>query len=63
MLVEPVEKSTQPHNSQNQPSESDNNLDPLFRMDELAVDTGIDDLAEHIDHYLYGHPRHSDHEV
>ncbi len=34
--------------------------DPLFRMTELAVDTGIPDLATNIDHYLYGHPRASD---
>jgi hypothetical protein len=34
--------------------------DPLFRMAELAVDTGIPDLATNIDHYLYGHPRAGD---
>jgi hypothetical protein len=28
-------------------------------MSELAVDTGIDDLATNIDHYLYGAPRAS----
>lgn len=33
---------------------------PLLRMTELAVDTGITDLATNIDHYLYGHPRASD---
>lgn len=32
-------------------------LDPLFRMGELAVDTGIEDLATNVDHYLYGHPK------
>jgi hypothetical protein len=30
--------------------------DPLFRIGELAVETGIPDLATHADHYLYGHP-------
>lgn len=31
-----------------------NDSDPLFRMDELAVDTGIPDLSSNLDHYLYG---------
>ena len=31
--------------------------DSLFRMGELAVDTGIPDLATNADHYLYGHPK------
>lgn len=31
-----------------------NESDPLFQMDELAVDTGIPDLASNLDHYLYG---------
>lgn len=31
--------------------------DPLMRMSELAVETGISDLATNIDHYLYGHPK------
>lgn len=34
--------------------------DPLWRMADLAVDTGIRDLATNIDHYLYGHPKASD---
>jgi hypothetical protein len=29
----------------------------LFRMGELAVETGIPDLAVNADHYLYGHPK------
>ena len=29
----------------------------LFRMGELAVETGIADLALNADHYLYGHPK------
>jgi hypothetical protein len=32
-------------------------LDPVFRMAELAVDTGIPDLGVNINHYLYGHPK------
>ena len=34
--------------------------DPIFRMGELAVETGIPDLATNIDHYLYGHPKATD---
>lgn len=34
--------------------------DPFYRVYELAVPTGIPDLAENIDHYLYGHPKVSD---
>ena len=30
--------------------------DPLFTLDKLAIETGIKDLAEHHDHYLYGVP-------
>lgn len=32
-------------------------LDPLFTMGDLAVETGVPDLAVNIDHYLYGHPK------
>lgn len=34
--------------------------DPVFAMHELAVETGISDLATNIDHYLYGHPKVDD---
>jgi hypothetical protein len=34
--------------------------DPLLRMTDLAIDTGISDLATNIDHYLYGHPKAGD---
>jgi hypothetical protein len=34
--------------------------DPLLRMTDLAVETGIPDLATNIDHYLYGHPKAGD---
>ncbi len=33
---------------------------PLLKMLDLAVDTGIPDLATNIDHYLYGHPKVDD---
>ena len=28
--------------------------DPLFDLKDIAVETGIKDLAEHHEHYLYG---------
>jgi hypothetical protein len=31
--------------------------DPIFRIVDFAVDTGIPDLATNLDHYLYGHPK------
>lgn len=31
--------------------------DPAFRLHELAVKTGIRDLAEQHDHYIYGTPK------
>jgi hypothetical protein len=34
--------------------------DPLLGMIELAVDTGIPDLSENADHYLYGHPKRTE---
>lgn len=30
--------------------------DPLFTLHELAIETGIKDLAQNHDHYLYGTP-------
>ena len=30
--------------------------DPLFGIHDLAVETGLKNLAEHHDHYLYGTP-------
>jgi hypothetical protein len=42
------------------PPVRDDELDPIFRIAELAVDTGIPDLATNIDHYLYGHPKVTD---
>ena len=32
----------------------------LYRLGELAVPTGVPDLALNIDHYLYGHPKVDD---
>ena len=34
--------------------------DPLMRIIDFAVDTGIPDLAENADHYLYGFPKEVD---
>ena len=34
--------------------------EPLSRMVDLAVETGLRDLATNVDHYLYGHPKVSD---
>ncbi len=31
--------------------------DPLFGLKDIAVETGIKDLAVHHDHYLYGVPK------
>jgi len=33
--------------------------DPIYRIGELALPTGVPDLAKNIDHYLYGHPKNS----
>ncbi len=41
-------------------SEQDRREFNIFRMGDLAVDTGIPDLATNIDHYLYGHPKVTD---
>jgi len=41
-------------------SQTRSGADPLARMTDLAVKTGIPDLATNIDHYLYAHPRASD---
>jgi hypothetical protein len=34
--------------------------DPLLKMVELAVETGIPDLATNVDRYLYAYPKASD---
>jgi hypothetical protein len=34
--------------------------DPIYNIGELAVSTGISDLSQNIDHYLYGHPKKED---
>jgi hypothetical protein len=31
--------------------------DPMYRIGELAIHTGIPNLARNIDHYLYGHKK------
>jgi transketolase len=35
---------------------------PFYKIHELAIDMGITDLAENLDHYLYGHDKVSDEE-
>ena len=30
---------------------------PIYQLHEYAVDLGSDDLAQNIDHYLYGHDK------
>jgi hypothetical protein len=35
-------------------------VDPVYRLGDRAVRTGIPDLSINIDHYLYGHPKVSD---
>lgn len=42
------------------PAPAPGELDPVWRMGELAEDTGIPDLGVNIDHYLYGHPKVKD---
>ena len=39
---------------------SDDERDPAFDLADIAMDTGITDLAENIDHYLYGLPKQSE---
>jgi hypothetical protein len=39
------------------PAADSRELDPIWSIGELAVPTGIPDLATNIDHYLYGHPK------
>jgi hypothetical protein len=38
----------------------DEDLDPAWRIGELAKPTGVPDLAVNADHYLYGHPKVTD---
>jgi hypothetical protein len=54
--VEPLTPATESKPTKIDPSE----LDPVWRMAELAEDTGIPDLGVNIDHYLYGHPKVKD---
>ncbi len=39
---------------------SSSKADDLEAMTDLAIETGIPDLASNIDHYLYGHPKATD---
>jgi hypothetical protein len=58
----PVRVEILPQPSENSPSSEtgQGELDPVWRMGDFAVDTGIPDLAVNIDHYLYGHPKVDD---
>ncbi|HEY4597386.1 MAG TPA: hypothetical protein VIJ02_13380 [Thermoanaerobaculia bacterium] len=38
-------------------TQDEEKTDPLLQMPDLAVETGIPDLATNIDFYLYGHPK------
>lgn len=38
-------------------AKNDEEQDPALGLAELAIDTGISDLAREHDHYLYGTPR------
>lgn len=35
-------------------------IDPAADFSDIAIDSGITDLAENIDHYLYGLPKQSE---
>jgi len=37
--------------------ETKENKESLLNVEDIAVETGISDLAEHHDHYLYGVPK------
>lgn len=39
---------------------SEDDTDPAFDLADIAMNTGITDLAENIDHYLYGLPKQSE---
>lgn len=41
-------------------AQKNGDADELWRMGELAADTGIPDLSINHDHYLYGHPKVKD---
>lgn len=41
-----------------EPSSADS--DSVYRLGELAVPTGVADLAANVDHHLYGHPKAHD---
>ena len=39
---------------------SENEKDPAETIADLAIDTGVSDLATNIDYYLYGLPKQSE---
>ena len=46
-------------NQEKEKIEEDPWVEFLENIDQYAVETGIEDLAENHDHYLYGTPKHS----
>ena len=57
----PVKVELLPQPSEHEKPKIDKSqLDPVFRMGELATDAGPPDLSINIDHYLYGHPKVKD---
>jgi hypothetical protein len=49
-----------PPKAENETRMVDSELDPIFRIGEIAQDAGISDLSVNVDHYLYGHPKVTD---
>lgn len=39
---------------------TESDVDPVYRLYELALPSGIPDMARNVDHYLYGHPKVDD---
>jgi len=60
VTVEILSESSESPDTDATPKDADDEIDPIWRMAELAMDTGIPDLAVNIDHYLYGHPKVTD---
>jgi predicted CopG family antitoxin len=50
-----IEKLLEEKNGESQKKiNEDTEIAPLYRLHELAIDMGITDLAQNLDHYLYG---------
>ncbi|MBI1747042.1 MAG: antitoxin family protein [Acidobacteria bacterium] len=63
--IKPLEEIVLPENARllvtvlEETSIPSNNLknDPAYNLEDIAEETGITDLAQNIDHYLYGLPK------